>query len=78
MYEAYKQELIVKPDLKINLDDNKKVMDHPLDVKPSSLWNRFFKDLELWEEIEKDVRRTRSDMSFFTEALDPSKNECKE
>ena len=34
-----------------------------------SKWKKFFTDQELWEEIEKDVRRTRSDMTFFTEAV---------
>jgi hypothetical protein len=40
-------------------------------VSKDSLWNKFFKDQELWEEIEKDVKRTRSDMIFFIEAVDP-------
>ncbi len=51
-----------------------KSFDHPLSVGSSSLWNQFFKDQELWEEIEKDVRRTRSDISFFIEAVDRHKN----
>jgi hypothetical protein len=42
------------------------------------MWNKFFRDLELWEEIEKDVRRTRSDISFFIEAVDKSKSLDKE
>ena len=46
------------------------VSDHPLSIGKESLWNKFFKDQELWEEIEKDVRRTRSDMTFFIEAVD--------
>ena len=48
--------------------------DHPLSVQPNSTWNKFFSDLELWEEIEKDVRRTRSDIDFFIRAVDSSKN----
>ena len=48
--------------------------DHPLSVKKDSMWNKFFKDMELWEEIEKDVRRTRSDMTFFIDAVDKNKN----
>lgn len=35
-------------------------------------------DQELWEEIEKDVRRTRSDMTFFIEAVDSNKNHHKD
>ena len=34
--------------------------------------------MELWEEIEKDVRRTRSDITFFIEAVDRDKNQNKE
>lgn len=45
--------------------------DHPLNTQDESLWNRYFVDQELWVEIEKDVRRTRSDMEFFTDARDP-------
>ena len=47
--------------------------DHPLNTHKDSMWNKYFRDLELWEEIEKDVRRTRSDLYFFTDALDPEK-----
>ena len=49
-------------------------VDHPLNVSSNSLWNKFFNDQELWDEIEKDVRRTRSDMTFFIEAVDRHKN----
>ena len=56
------------------LEESTNVSDHPLNNKAGSLWNKFFKDQELWEEIEKDVRRTRSDMTFFIEAVDPNKN----
>ena len=55
-----------------------KEFDHPLSNTDESMWNKFFKDLELWEEIEKDVRRTRSDMTFFIEAVDRTKNKDKE
>lgn len=52
--------------------------DHPLSVRPHSIWSKFFKDQDLWEEIEKDVRRTRSDMTFFIEAVDKAKSRDKE
>ena len=51
----------------------KTVSDHPLNVNNSSLWSRYFCDQEIWIEIEKDIRRTRTDMSFFTDARDPTK-----
>lgn len=54
------------------------MIDHPLSRSQNSVWNTFFKDQELWDEIEKDVKRTRTDMNFFYLALDPSLNESKE
>ena len=39
--------------------------DHPLSKSENSHWKKFFADTELWEEIEKDTKRTRSDMHFF-------------
>jgi hypothetical protein len=56
------------------LDESETLRDHPLSVSNHSLWNKFFKDQELWEEIEKDVRRTRSDMTFFIEAVKKEHN----
>jgi TBC1 domain family member 13 len=49
-------------------------MDHPLSTSTESVWNTFFKDQEIWDEIEKDVKRTRSDMYYFCTALDPQRN----
>jgi TBC1 domain family member 13 len=76
-YEDFKKELIVKPKLKA--EDEKKqamqaVVDHPLSTNQNSLWNTFFKDQELWDEIEKDVKRTRREMNFFSKAADESLN----
>jgi hypothetical protein len=45
-------------------------MDHPLSVSHNSKWNKFFKDQDIWDEIEKDVKRTRTDMQFFYQAVD--------
>lgn len=36
-------------------------------------WETFFADNELWDEIWKDVRRTRTEMGFFKLPLDPKK-----
>lgn len=47
-------------------------MDHPLSVNRDSAWNQYFKDQDIWEEIEKDVKRTRTDLSFFYKAVDPT------
>ena len=39
--------------------------DHPLSTNEESKWNMYFADQEVWEEINKDIKRTRPDMSFF-------------
>ncbi|AEE83319.1 Ypt/Rab-GAP domain of gyp1p superfamily protein [Arabidopsis thaliana] len=40
--------------------------DHPLSLGTTSLWNNFFKDTEVLEQIERDVMRTHPDMHFFS------------
>jgi len=44
--------------------------DHPLSIQKQSLWNQYFLDNVIWQEIEKDIRRTRTDMKFFMDAFD--------
>ena len=39
--------------------------DHPLNFSQESKWQNYFKDLELWQQIEKDTRRTRKSCTFF-------------
>ena len=81
LYEDWSTDLIVKPDLRPNDPvsltpnglDYGSVQDHPLSQKSNSLWSQYFADLEIWIEIEKDIRRTRTDLNFFTDARDPSK-----
>ena len=53
-------------------------MDHPLSTSQTSVWNTFFKDQEIWDEIEKDVKRTRTDMGYFYLALDHKRNSSPE
>jgi len=48
-YESYCKELIIKPDFE---------EDHPLNIGQESKWGRYFQDQGLWEEIDKDVKRT--------------------
>lgn len=52
----------------------KLIMDHPLSVNKNSQWNQYFLDLDIWDEIEKDVKRTRTDMNFFYTATNPTLN----
>ena len=40
----------------------------------NSEWKKFYDDKLLWEEIEKDVKRTRQEVAFFHMAIDPTKN----
>ena len=73
VYEGLLADLIVIPDLDNPENNNKNYEnDHPLSVSNRSLWHQFFRDNVMWQEIEKDIRRTRVDMHFFTDAYDPS------
>ncbi|CAI5959418.1 unnamed protein product [Closterium sp. NIES-65] len=40
--------------------------DHPLNDKPTSVWRQYFQDSEIFEQIDRDVRRTHPEMLFFT------------
>lgn len=73
VYDGLKEDLIVIPDLDNPENNNKNYEnDHPLSRQKKSLWNQYFEDNVVWQEIEKDVRRTRNDMQFFTDAFDES------
>lgn len=39
--------------------------DHPLSLGKSSIWHQFFLDSEVFEQIDRDVKRTHPDMHFF-------------
>ena len=49
-----------------------------MNKKKESLWGRYFEDQAIWIEIEKDVKRTRSDLDFFTDAVDPKQRKYKD
>lgn len=79
VYDDLKVDLIVIPDMDNEENNNKNYdNDHPLSVKKKSLWNQYFQDNIIWQEIEKDIRRTRTDMQFFTDAYDDSRRHEKE
>ncbi|XP_020228172.1 TBC1 domain family member 13 isoform X1 [Cajanus cajan] len=40
--------------------------DHPLSLGKTSIWNQFFQDTEIIEQIDRDVKRTHPDMHFFS------------
>ncbi|RWV85525.1 hypothetical protein BHE74_00025949 [Ensete ventricosum] len=39
--------------------------EHPLSLGKTSVWNQFFQDTEVIEQIDRDVKRTHPDMHFF-------------
>ena len=88
-YLIYKEELITKPTLNFKQEEEKKAaaagaagggirvidkVDHPLSNKQNSTWKQYYDDKLLWEEIEKDVKRTRVELAFFMQAVDPKRN----
>ncbi|CAM0150343.1 unnamed protein product [Urochloa decumbens] len=40
--------------------------EHPLSSGKSSLWNQYFQESEILEQIDRDVKRTHPDISFFS------------
>eukprot|EP01113_Clastostelium_recurvatum_P014914 TRINITY_DN18189_c0_g1_i1.p1 TRINITY_DN18189_c0_g1~~TRINITY_DN18189_c0_g1_i1.p1 ORF type:complete len:537 (+),score=143.62 TRINITY_DN18189_c0_g1_i1:1-1611(+) len=60
-YTEWMTELFVDP----HEGEEEKHDDHPLSTSTSSKWNAFFKDTEIMEEIEKDVKRTFPHLHFF-------------
>ncbi|XP_037467150.1 uncharacterized protein LOC119339083 [Triticum dicoccoides] len=40
--------------------------EHPLSFGKSSLWNQYFQESEILEQIDRDVKRTHPDKSFFS------------
>ena len=63
IYQEYINELL-------NIKKSEK--DHPLSKNIESKWNSYFHDMELYEEIQKDTMRTRSELHIFiSEVLDP-------
>ena len=80
-YLVYKEELITKPTLaQSQANENTggiRVVsntDHPLSKQQNSTWKQYYDDKQLWEEIEKDVKRTRNELAFFMQAIDPTRN----
>ncbi|KAB2041185.1 hypothetical protein ES319_D02G130900v1 [Gossypium barbadense] len=48
--------------------------EHPLSLGESSIWNQFFQDTEIIEQIDRDVKRTHPDMQFFSGDLPLAKS----
>ncbi|GMI78697.1 hypothetical protein like AT4G13730 [Hibiscus trionum] len=56
-YKQFKEELLMNPVTR---------GEHPLSLGESSIWNQFFQDSEIVEQIDRDVKRTHPDMDFFS------------
>jgi hypothetical protein len=51
-------------------------VDHPLSTAKGSEWNTFFQDMKLWDEIEKDTKRTRNELDFFQKLTNKPMSFC--
>ncbi|KAG0469691.1 hypothetical protein HPP92_016391 [Vanilla planifolia] len=40
--------------------------EHPLSLGSTSVWNQFFQEAEIMEQIDRDVKRTHPEMQFFS------------
>jgi len=73
-YLNFKQELIIEPEIKHKKEESyqtiKQVADHPLSQNKKSIWNQYHEDREIWEEIEKDIKRTRNEIGYFTRPVE--------
>ena len=83
----WKEELIIKPMLKDEQEREKqsatgirevKSFHDPLSLKQDSKWKQHFDDKDLWEEIEKDVKRTRKELAFFILSVNPDRNSAED
>ena len=52
-----------------------KFKNHPLDIQSNSNYSGLLKDNQLNELIDKDIKRTRTEVNFFSEKINPKKNE---
>lgn len=73
-YDNFVKELIIKPQISMEQsvpkkEEGKALIDHPLSVETDSVWAQFHRDREIWEEIEKDVKRTRNEIALFIRAI---------
>lgn len=73
VYESFRNELIIEPELSKEKESEfrqkTRVVDHPLSQDKESVWNKFHEDRDVWEEIEKDIKRTRNEIGFFTKPI---------
>ncbi|WBW73211.1 Rab GAP Tbc13 [Schizosaccharomyces osmophilus] len=67
-YTSFVQELLIDPWKKLSLQEDAETAeaeDHPLSTNKDSRWKQYFEDNQTLEQIDKDIRRTLPDLSFF-------------
>ena len=69
LYEKCLNEVFIKNEMNEKNEKNGGKIDHPLNIQKTSCWNIYFNDRTLWNTIEKDTKRTRSDLKFFKELI---------
>eukprot|EP00736_Rhodelphis_marinus_P013591 Rmarinus@m.27647 len=62
-YKSFCKDFIIDPE---ELRELSTTVDDPLSNKTGSKWNEYFRDMELWKEVEKDVNRTHASLQFFS------------
>ncbi|KAH3732771.1 TBC1 domain family member 13 [Pelomyxa schiedti] len=60
IYVKWKEEFFIDPHA------HQASNDHPLSTQTSSVWNSFFNDAKIVEDITKDLKRTSPNLHFFT------------
>lgn len=54
---------------KLNELNNEQEVFFEIEEKYRTIWRKYFRDQDILDEIEKDVRRTRSETGYFQKAL---------
>jgi len=64
LYQEFVRDLIIEDGKFTQAHD-----DHPLNPDPNSHWKTYFRENEILQQIDKDVRRLYPDMSFFQQKI---------
>ncbi|KAF7494392.1 TBC1 domain family member 13 [Sarcoptes scabiei] len=64
LYKEFVQDLLIE-----NGNIRQSQNDHPLNTDPNSNWKNYFRENEILQQIDKDVRRLYPDISFFQQKI---------
>ncbi|KAH9415688.1 TBC1 domain family member 13 [Dermatophagoides pteronyssinus] len=64
LYQEFIRDLIIE-----NSSIGQSQDDHPLNTDPNSHWKNYFRENEILQQIDKDVRRLYPDISFFQQKI---------